>query len=83
VAVADTGHYTLTLTADADLAHTPIVPGTPLSNQFYTLEYQTDSLAGSQVSFTSTVVPEPLSLQLLGAGVVCLLTMRRRHSTAR
>ena len=57
VAVQDTGAYSLTLTADNDPTHTPITPGTPLGNALYTLEYQTNSLDGSQVTLTPRLLP--------------------------
>jgi hypothetical protein len=56
-AVSDSGTYALTLTADADATHSPITLGTPLSNGLYTLELQTDSLSGSQVTFTVAPIP--------------------------
>jgi hypothetical protein len=56
VTVSDSGTYSLNLTADADGTRPPITPGTPLSNGLYTLEYQTDSLLGSQITFVSAVV---------------------------
>lgn len=55
--VSNDGPYSLTLTADADPSHTPIVPGTPLGSELYTLEFQTSSLAGSQVTFTIAPLP--------------------------
>jgi hypothetical protein len=55
VTVSDSGTYSLNLTADADGTHSPITPGTPLSNSLYTLEYQTNSLLGSQITFVSAV----------------------------
>jgi hypothetical protein len=66
VSVSDLGDYSLNLTADADPTHSPIVPGTPLSVGFYTLEYQTDSLLGSQVTF----VVAPLPGDFNGDGIV-------------
>src|SRR5262249_39970448 len=55
--VADSGNYSLNLPADAAPTHSPIVPGTPLASGLYTLEYQTDSLAGSQVTFVIAPLP--------------------------
>jgi hypothetical protein len=56
VTISDSGTYSLNLTADADGTHSPIIPGTPLSNGLYTLEYQTNSLLGSQITFVSAAV---------------------------
>ena len=53
--VLDSGTYSLSLTADADGTHSPIAAGTPLANGLYTLEFQTDSLLGSQITLTSGV----------------------------
>ena len=64
--MSDLGDYSLNLTADADPTHSPIVPGTPLSGGLYTLEYQTDSLLGSQVTF----VVAPLPGDFNGDGIV-------------
>jgi hypothetical protein len=66
VTVSDSGSYSLNLTADADPTHSPIIPGTPLTNALYTLEYQTNSLLGSQVTF----VVAPLPGDFNGNGVV-------------
>jgi hypothetical protein len=57
MSVLNDGAYSLTLTADADPLHTPITPGAPLSSGLYTLEFQTSSLAGSQVTFTVAPLP--------------------------
>ncbi len=52
MSVLNDGAYSLTLTADADPSHNPVTPGAPLTSGLYTLEFQTGSLAGSQVTFT-------------------------------
>ena len=57
VSVSDSGNYSLNLTADADPTHSPILPGTPLTRALYTLEYQTNSLLGSQVTFVVAPLP--------------------------
>jgi PEP-CTERM motif len=64
--VLNDGAYSLALTADADPTHTPITPGTPLSSALYTLEFETTSLAGSQVTFTFAPLPGDFN----GDGVV-------------
>jgi hypothetical protein len=55
--VLNDGAYSLTLTADGDPTHTPIVPGSPLSSALYTLDFETTSLAQSQVTFTIAPLP--------------------------
>jgi hypothetical protein len=64
--VLNDGTYSLALTADADPTHTSIAPGSPLSNELYTLEFETTSLAGSQVTFTFAPLPGDFN----GDGVV-------------
>jgi hypothetical protein len=81
VSVTGGGAHSLTLTADADGTHSPIAAGTPLTSGLYTLEYQTDSLLGSQITF-ARMVPEPVSVQLLLAGLVLLGAIRARSKTA-
>ena len=81
LSVTGGGTHSLLLTADADPTHTPITPGTPLANGLYTLEYQTDSLLGSQITFARTV-PEPVPVQPLLPGLALLAAIRARSKGA-
>jgi hypothetical protein len=80
VTVSGSGPYSVVLTADADPTHSPIIPGTPLSNAFYTLEYQTNSLLASQITFARQV-PEPGSLSLLLVGFALVAVAHARSKT--
>ena len=66
--VQDSGNYSFKLTADA--GNTPVTPGSPLSAGWYTLEYQTNSLLGSELVITE--VPEPGFASLLVSGLLLL-----------
>ena len=81
ISVTGGGTHSLLLTADADPTHAPIIPGSPLSSGLYTLEYQTDSLAGSQITL-ARMVPEPVSVQLLLPGLALLAATRARKKAA-
>ena len=73
--VTDNGKYTLTL---RDSMGNPVTLGTALSNGLYTLEYQTNSILGSQVIVTEadSTAPEPTNSLLVGMGLLILFTLR-------
>lgn len=78
VTVSQSGPNSMVLTADGD--PTPIVPGTPLRDTLYTLEYRTGSLAGVEIIF-ARAVPEPAAVQLTLVGLA-LVTLIRRWTRA-
>jgi hypothetical protein len=84
IGVQNSGAYLMPLTADSDPAHTPITSGSALTSGLYTLEFMTQSLAGSVVTITSAV-PEPGTWEMMLAGAMTTIAVlgRRTNRMAR